>query len=253
MKKSLILALTLLSAVILSGCQSAQTEGHFFHDYLVSPFVELIHSLGVMLGNYGLAVIVITIAVRLILMPLMLNSMKKQAVMRQKMEVVKPKMTEIQERLKAAKNPEEQRKIQMEMMGLYKEHNINPMSMGCLPVLLQTPVWMGLYYAITISEDIKAHEFLWFRLGQPDIAMALIAGVMYYIQFKISMKTMPAEQQQQMKFIGLLSPAMILIFSLTTPAALPLYWAVSGLILIFQSWIGRKYFQTHPPVEEGTK
>ena len=67
MKKSLILALTLLSAVILSGCQSAQTEGHFFHDYLVSPFVELIHSLGVMLGNYGLAVIVITIAVRLIL------------------------------------------------------------------------------------------------------------------------------------------------------------------------------------------
>jgi YidC/Oxa1 family membrane protein insertase len=253
LKKQLLLALTLLSAIVLSGCQSAQTEGHFFHDYLVSPFVKLIHSLGEMLGSYGLAIIVITIAVRLILMPLMLNSMKKQAVMRGKMEVVKPKMTEIQERLKAEKDPEKQRKIQMEMMGLYKEHDINPMAMGCLPMVLQMPVWMGLYYAITISEDIKTHEFLWFRLGQPDITMAIIAGIMYYVQFKVSMQTMPAEQQQQMKFIGLLSPAMILIFSINAPAALPIYWSVSGLILIFQSWLGRKYFQTHPPVEEASK
>lgn len=253
MKKQLLLALTLLSAILLSGCQSAQTEGHFFHDYLVNPFVKLIHALGEMLGSYGLAIIVITIIVRLILMPPMLNSMKKQAVMRQKMEVVKPKMTAIQDRLKAEKNPEEQRKIQMEMMGLYKEHGINPMSMGCLPMLLQIPIWMGLYYAITISPDIQSHEFLWFRLGNPDIAMAIIAGIIYYVQFKVSMQTMPAEQQQQMKFIGLLSPVMILVFSVTAPAALPIYWAVSGVILIFQSWIGRKYFQTHPPAEKATK
>ncbi|MCP3762825.1 membrane protein insertase YidC [Domibacillus sp. A3M-37] len=253
LKKQLLLALTLLSAVLLSGCQSAQTEGHFFHDYLVNPFVELIHWLGEMLGSYGLAIIVITIAVRLILMPLMLNSMKKQAVMRQKMDVVKPQMTDIQARLKATKNPEEQRKIQMEMMSLYKENDINPMAMGCLPMLLQMPVWMGLYYAITISEDIKTHEFLWFQLGQPDIAMAIIAGIMYYVQFKLSMQTMPLEQQQQMKFVGLLSPLMILIFSFNAPAALPIYWSVSGLILIFQSWIGRKYYQNHPPVEETVK
>ncbi|OES45710.1 membrane protein insertase YidC [Domibacillus iocasae] len=253
LKKQLLLALTLLSTVLLSGCQSAETEGHFFHDYLVNPFVELIHWLGEMLGSYGLAIIVITIAVRLILMPLMLNSMKKQAVMRQKMDVVKPQMTDIQVRLKAAKNPEEQRKIQMEMMSLYKENGINPMAMGCLPMLLQMPVWMGLYYAITISEDIKTHEFLWFQLGQPDIAMAIIAGIMYYVQFKLSMQTMPLEQQQQMKFVGLLSPLMILIFSFNAPAALPIYWSVSGLILIFQSWIGRKYYQNHPPVEETVK
>lgn len=253
LKKQLGIALTLLSAVLLSGCQSAETEGHFFHDYLVNPFVQLIHWLGEMLGSYGLAIIVITIAVRLVLMPLMLNSMKKQAVMRQKMEVVKPQMTDIQTRLKAAKEPEEQRKIQMEMMSLYKENGINPMAMGCLPMLLQMPVWMGLYYAITISEDIKTHEFLWFQLGQPDIAMAIIAGIMYYVQFKMSMQTMPPEQQQQMKFLGLLSPAMILIFSVSAPAALPIYWSVSGLILIFQSWIGRKHFQTSEPAEEPMK
>ncbi|MET1029935.1 membrane protein insertase YidC [Domibacillus tundrae] len=253
LKKQLLLVLTLLSAVLLSGCQSAQTEGHFFHDYLVNPFVELIHWLGEMLGSYGLAIIVITIVVRLILMPLMLNSMKKQAVMRQKMDVVKPQMTDIQARLKATKNQEAQRKIQMEMMSLYKENDINPMAMGCLPMVLQMPVWMGLYYAITISEDIKTHEFLWFQLGQPDIAMAIIAGIMYFVQSKLSMQTMPPEQQQQMKIVGLLSPLMILIFSFNAPAALPIYWSVSGLILIFQSWIGRKYYQNHPPVEETVK
>ncbi|OXS80091.1 membrane protein insertase YidC [Domibacillus enclensis] len=253
MKKHILLGVTLISAVILSGCQSAQTEGHFFHDYLVNPFVELIHWLGELLGSYGLAIIGITIGVRLILMPLMLNSMKKQALMRQKMDVVKPQMTDIQARLKATKNPEEQRKIQMEMMSLYKDHDINPMAMGCLPMLLQIPVWTGLYYAITISEDIQTHQFLWFELGQPDIAMAIIAGIIYYIQFKVSMQTMPAEQQQQMKFIGLLSPVMILIFSFNAPAALPIYWTVSGIILIFQSWLGRKYYQNHPPAEEPAK
>lgn len=253
MKKHILLGVMLISAVLLSGCQSAQTEGHFFHDYLVNPFVELIHWLGELLGSYGLAIIGITIAVRLILMPLMLNSMKKQALMRQKMDVVKPQMTDIQARLKATKNPEEQRKIQMEMMSLYKDHDINPMAMGCLPMLLQIPVWTGLYYAITISEDIQTHQFLWFELGQPDIAMAVIAGIIYYIQFKVSMQTMPAEQQQQMKFIGLLSPVMILIFSFNAPAALPIYWTVSGIILIFQSWLGRKYYQNHPPAEEPAK
>ncbi len=253
MKKPLAAALALLPVVLLAGCQSAQTEGYFFHDYLVSPFVRLIHWLGEMLGSYGLAIIVITVIVRLILLPLMLDSMKKQASMRKKMDTVKPQMTDIQNRLKAAKNQEDQRKIQMEMMNLYKENGINPMAMGCLPMLLQMPVWMGLYYAITISEDIKTHEFLWFQLGQPDIAMAVIAGIMYYVQFKTSMYTMPVEQQQQMKFIGLLSPAMILIFSISAPAALPIYWSVSGLILIFQSWLGKKYFQTNANTEEAAQ
>lgn len=253
LKKLHTLALISLFSVLLAGCQSAQTEGHFFHDYLVNPFVQLIHSLGELLGSYGLAVIAITVGVRLVLMPLMLNSMKKQAAMKQKMEVVKPQMTDIQARLKTAETQEEQRKIQMEMMSLYKDNGINPMAMGCLPMLLQIPVWTGLYYAITISEDIQTHKFLWFQLGEPDIAMALIAGLMYYVQFKSSMYTMPAEQQQQMKFLGLLSPLMILIFSFTAPAALPIYWSVSGLILIIQSWMGRKYYQTHPPAESAVK
>ncbi len=248
-KTSLLAAFMLTSVFILSGCQSAEEEGHFFHDYLVNPFVQLIHSLGEMLGNYGYAIIVITLAVRLILLPLMLNSMKKQQIMREKMEVVKPEMEEIQKRLKAAKNQEEQRKIQQEMFALYQKHNINPLAMGCLPIFLQMPIWMGLFYAIRISEDIQTANFLWFELGQPDLTMALIAGVMYFFQFKVSMINVTEQQQQQMKIIGLLSPVMILVFSLTTPAALPLYWAVSGLFLIGQTWLSKKWYSTHQPTE----
>ncbi|WXB94871.1 membrane protein insertase YidC [Bacillus sp. FJAT-52991] len=237
---------------ILSGCQSAEQEGAFFHDYLVNPFVQLIHTLGQFLGNYGFAIIVITLAVRLILLPLMLNSSKKQQIMREKMEVVKPEMEKIQKRLKEAKSQEEQRKIQQEMMQLYQQHNINPFAMGCLPIFIQMPIWMGLYYAIRISEDIQAANFLWFKLGEPDIAMALIAGIMYFFQFKVSMINVPEQQKQQMKFIGLLSPIMILVISFSTPAALPLYWAVSGLFLVGQTWLSKKWYSTHP-VTEGTK
>lgn len=243
MKKTSILLSSLLGAsLFLSGCQAAQEEGHFFHDYLVRPFVELIHALGELLGSYGFAIIVITLAVRLILMPLMLNTMKKQQVMKEKMEVVKPEMDKIQKRLKAAKSPEEQRKVQQEMMALYQQHNINPFAMGCLPIFLQMPIWMGLYYAIRTSDDIRHAGFLWFKLGHPDIGMAIIAGVMYFIQFRVSLMSMPEQQQQQMKIVGMLSPVMILVFSFSAPAALPLYWGVSGLFLIGQTWLSRKLY-----------
>ncbi|KKB40870.1 membrane protein insertase YidC [Bacillus thermotolerans] len=251
MKKSSLLLFSLFgSLLLLSGCQAAQEEGHFFHDYLVNPFVELIHTLGEAFNSYGLAIIAITLAVRLILMPLMLNTMKKQQAMREKMEIVKPEMEKIQKKLKEANTQEEQRKIQQEMMMLYQQHNINPFAMGCLPIFLQIPIWMGLFYAISISEDIQHAEFLWFQLGQPDIAMALIAGLMYYVQFKVSMIDMPEQQRQQMKIIGLLSPVMILIFSFTTPAALPLYWAVSGLFLIGQTWLSKKIYPAKKPAKD---
>ncbi|QHE51179.1 YidC/Oxa1 family membrane protein insertase [Pontibacillus sp. HMF3514] len=109
------------------------------------------------------------------------------------------------------------------------------------------PVPMGFYYAIRGSQEIASHSFLWFPLGEMDILMALIAAVIYYVQYRVSMNNMPIEQQGQMKIMGLLSPGIILFNSLSAPAALPLYWAVSGLFLILQTWIGQKLYK---PVEE---
>jgi len=259
-RKPLFLSITLLlTTIFLSGCAAAQTEGAAFHDYIVRPFIISIKALGEFFGNsYGIAIIVITIILRTVLLPFALNTAKKQKDMREKMEVMRPEMEAIQARLKTAKTKEEQAKIQQEMMMLYQKHNFNPLNMGCLPILLQIPVWTGLYYAIRLSPEIASHSFLWFNLGEADWIMAILAGVAYFLQFKVSMATTPVnvtpgqneqqvqQQQQMMKMMGIMSPAMILIASLSTASALAVYWTISGIFLIGQTYLTRKLYPITP-------
>lgn len=234
--------------LVLTGCQSVENEEGFFYDLFVKPMDSLLDFLGntVFNGSYGLAIITITVAIRLILMPLMLRNYRKQAVMKTKMDIVKPQMEEIQVKMKAAKTKEEQMAIQQEMLDVYREHQINPLNMGCLPIIIQMPIIMGLYFAILYSKDVKSHEFLWFNLGSPDFIMTLIAGFIYLVQAQVSLWTVPDSQKQQMKWMIYISPIMIMIISFTSMAALPLYWAVGGFILIVQTFIGRKYYSDVP-------
>lgn len=233
---------------MLTGCQSVENEEGFFYDLFVKPMDSLLDFLGntVFNGSYGLAIISITVAIRLLLMPLMLKNYRKQAVMKTKMDIVKPKMEEIQAKLKEAKTKEEQMAIQQEMLNVYREHQINPLNMGCLPIIIQMPIIMGLYFAILYSADVKAHEFLWFNLGSPDFIMTLIAGFIYLVQAQVSLWTVPESQKQQMKWMIYISPIMIMVISFTSMAALPLYWSVGGFILIVQTYIGRKFYSDVP-------
>jgi YidC/Oxa1 family membrane protein insertase len=244
MKKRFYLLLTFL-LFILSGCSTTNSNGDptLFQKVLVTPFETAIHfTAGLFNGNFGIAIILITLAVRFALLPLMLKQYKNQAEMKVKMDLLKPEMEAIQKRLKNEKDMTKQKEIQKEMMGLYQKHGVNPLAMGCLPVLIQMPILMGFYYAIRGSEEIASHSFLWFNLGQPDMIITLIAGVVYYLQFKVSQSNMPAAQQQQMKIMGLLSPIMIVVFSFQAPAALPLYWTLGGTFLIAQTFIGKKLY-----------
>ncbi len=229
---------------VLTGCQASGDNPSFFQNTLVQPFEQLIHLFAELTGgNFGLSIIIITVLLRLLLMPLMLNQYKNQQIMKGKMDSFKPELDLIQKKIKDTKDIEEQKKLQQEMMGLYQKHGVNPLNMGCLPLLIQMPILMGLYYAIISSQEIATHSFLWFNLGQSDIWMTAIAGIVYYLQFKITQQTMPVAQQQ-MKYIGLISPIMIVMVSLNAPAALPLYWTVGGIFLIFQTLISRKLYQT---------
>ncbi|MED3662257.1 membrane protein insertase YidC [Ureibacillus sp. FSL K6-8385] len=246
MKRLTLFSLFGISLLILSGCQAVQNQEGFFYHTFVKPMDWLLNTLGEWFGgSYGLAIIVITIIVRLILMPFMLRNYRQQSIMKTKMDLIKPKMDEIQEKLKKAKTKEEQMKIQQEMMALYREHNINPFNLGCLPILIQFPIIMGLYYSILYSNEVKSHEFLWFNLGSPDLIITAIAGLIYFIQAKVSLWTVPEAQKQQMKMMVFISPIMIVFISLSSMAALPLYWSVSGLLLIFQTYLGRKYYSEH--------
>ncbi|MCY8929150.1 membrane protein insertase YidC [Bacillus subtilis] len=216
----------------------------FFHDYLIEPFSALLKGVaGLFHGEYGLSIILVTIIVRVVVLPLFVNQFKKQRMFQEKMAVIKPQVDSIQAKLKKTKDPEKQKELQMEMMKLYQEHNINPLAMGCLPMLIQFPILIGFYYAIRSTPEIASHSFLWFSLGQSDILVSLSAGVMYFVQAyvaqKLSAKYSAVPQnpaaQQSAKLMVFIFPVMMTIFSLNVPAALPLYWFTSGLFLTVQN------------------
>src|SRR5699024_7933004 len=100
--------------------------------------------------NYGLAIIIITLLIRLVLMPFMVKQMKSSMLMKEKMNLIKPDLDALKEKYKDKKDTESQREQQTEMMEIYKKHDMNPFSMfgGCLPLLIQMPILLGLYYAI---------------------------------------------------------------------------------------------------------
>ncbi|MDS9472159.1 membrane protein insertase YidC [Sporosarcina pasteurii] len=256
MKKRIgLLSILATTVFLLSGCAGVENKEGKFYSFFVKPMEGLLDFFsGQFNGSYGLAIIVITVLIRLVLMPFMLRNYKTQQEMKIKMDALRPEMEDIQKRLKEAKeagDKEEQMKLQQEMMGLYQKHGVNPLNMGCLPLIIQMPIIMGLYFAILYSPEVKTHKFLWFNLGEPDMIMMLIAGAVYFVQARVSLWTMPEQQKQQMKMFIYLSPIMIMFISLKAVAALPLYWAVGGLLLIIQTYIGRKlYFKEVEPQPE---
>lgn len=248
MKNLKLLSMLGLVVFVLSGCQSVENKEGFFYSIFVKPMEFLLGFFGndIFSGSYGLAIIAITVLIRLVLMPIMLKNYRQQQTMKTKMDTFKPELEEVQKKMKEAKTKEEQTQYQQEMVGLYKKHGINPMNMGCLPMLIQMPIIMGLYFAILYSVDVKTHQFLWFSLGSSDIIMTIIAGLVYLVQARVSLWTVPEQQKAQMKMFIYISPIMIVFISMSSMAALPLYWSVSGALLIFQTYIGRKYYSDHP-------
>ncbi|WP_352921760.1 membrane protein insertase YidC [Peribacillus simplex] len=241
-KNMLLIAVLFLATTLLTGC-SAATSGPF-HTALVNPMTKMLEfNADLFNGNYGLSIIMMTFLIRLVLLPLTAKQYKTQLSMKTKMNGLKPEMTAIQQKIKETKDPAKQKALQQEMMQLYQKHGVNPLNMGCLPLLIQMPILMGFYYAIQGSHEIATHNFLWYSLGQPNIAMAIIAGVIYYFQSVISMRQMPEEQQKQMKMMSLLSPAMILFISFSAPAALPLYWSIGGIFMIIQSIVLKRIYK----------
>lgn len=249
MNKKWLLAGMMGLVLFLAGCDYSQEENRdgFFFNTFVQPMDNFLHFLGDNLGNnYGLAIIVITLIVRLIIFPFMMNTYKNQMMMREKMKIVKPEMEAIQKKVKVATTQEEKMEAQQEMMGLYKKHGINPLNMGCLPILLQMPVIMALFFALKYPSQggiMEYPDFLWMNLTESNIIMTIIAGLVYLVQAYVSMQFVSEEQRKQMKLFMYISPLMIVWISFISPAALPLYWAVGGLFLIFQTWAGNTFWK----------
>ena len=136
-EETILLSILMTTVLFLSGCAGVESREGTFYDFFVKPMEFLLGFFsGKFGGSYGLAIILITVLIRLALLPFMLKNYKRQQDMKVKMDALRPEMEDIQKRLKEAKrseNKEEQMKLQQEMMGLYSKHGVNPLNMGLSP------------------------------------------------------------------------------------------------------------------------
>ncbi|MDQ0061839.1 membrane protein insertase YidC [Paenibacillus harenae] len=251
-----MIGLMLAALLLISGCGTASgtidgdTPG-FFNHYVIYPLSASIQYIaGMFAGNYGIAVIAITIIIRLLLLPLMMRQYRSQATMKEKMAVLQPELKQLQDKYKGKSDVDSKQKMQQETLQLYQKHQVNPLAIGCLPMLIQLPILTGLYSAIKLTPELAEHSFLWFQLGSPDYILPILAGLVYLVQFKVSQTGVDMTgQQKQMQFIGYLSPIMMTVFAFTAPAAISLYWVTGGLFMIAQSYLAKKIYAPQPRSE----
>ncbi len=246
-----------LTTVLLAGCDYSKSENRtgFFYNTFAQPMDHLLHWLGNHLNhNYGLAIIIIVLVIRFVMLPFMLSQTKNGQMMRRVMEIAKPEMNAVQEKVKRARTQEEKMAANQEMMEVYKKYEFNPFKsmLGCLPILIQMPILFGLYVSLKWPSHggITEHpNFLWFHLTQPDILITVIAGVLYFLQSLVSLENMPKEQRQMGYMMMIISPIFIIYISLTSASALGLYWSVSALFMIVQMFLANRYYGAYAEQE----
>ena len=238
-KKSLLpLGLLTIMPLFLSSCGRNNNPNHpqgLIWHYLGHPMANFMKWTIPFVGNYGWSIIILTIIVRLVLLPLMVKQFKDSTIQQEKMNMLKPQINKIQEQLKNAKTPEEQTMISQTMMKLYKDNGISMTGgMGCLPLIIQIPIFTALYSAIYYTPKLST-TFLGINLSKPNIVLAILAFLSYLLQGYLSMIGLPEEQKKVMKPMLLMSPLMTLFITFSSPAGLGLYFLIGGLFACLQT------------------
>lgn len=216
---------------------------NFKLDFLNNFVVNILKSMYAMTGSYGWSIIIITILMRIIIFPLTL----KQEQSMKKMKQHQPEIDAVRKKYKD--DPQKQNE---EIMRIYRENKINPAG-GCLPILIQMPVFIALYYAFSGNTIPNDATFWWFNLKQPDklfeigrfainLFPILNMGVTY-IQMKMSSTSQGGDDPaaKQMQTMMTVMPIMMLFIFYNMPSAVTLYYLVSGALgLIIQYFILRK-------------
>ncbi|AKQ75642.1 OxaA-like protein precursor [Bacillus licheniformis WX-02] len=238
MKRRILLLFSMIGVIVLlAGCTeinqpiTAESEG-FWNTYIVYPLSQLITYVANLTNeNFGLAIIIVTILIRLLILPLMIKQTKSSKAM----QALQPEMQKLREKY-SSKDQKTQQKLQQETMALMQKHGVNPLA-GCFPILIQMPILIGFYHAIMRTREIAEHSFLWFDLGERDpyFILPILAGVFTFIQQKLMMAG-TAQQNPQMAMMLWLMPIMIVVFAISFPAALSLYWVVGNLFMIAQTF-----------------
>jgi len=223
------------------GFEHSIDVGYSWAAPLTHFFTWLLHACYEIIPNYGVGIILLTVLVRLVTAPLTSRQMRSM----KKMGELQPKLKALQE-----KYADDRQRQSEEMMKLYREAGVNPLG-GCLPILLQFPVFIGLYYALQSSIDLRHAPFVaWIRdLSAPEALfvvpgielpfrlLPIVMGLSMIAQQKLTPTTMDPAQARMMMTI---MPVMFTVLFYQFPSGLVLYWLVSNLLAIgHQVWMNR--------------
>lgn len=194
---------------------------------IAKPIFWLMEQIQKLLGNWGWTIIVLTIMIKLAFFPLSAASYRSMA----KMKLVTPKMTAIRERHKG-----DAQQMNAAMMELYKTEKINPLG-GCLPVVVQIPVFIALYWVLLASVEMRHAPWLgWIQdLAAPDpwYILPVIMAASMFVQTKLNPTPPDPIQAKVMMFMPIAFSVMFFFF----PSGLVLYWVVNNLLSIAQQWV----------------
>jgi YidC/Oxa1 family membrane protein insertase len=226
------------------GMEFEETINYGFFGWIAKALLFMLSLCHGVVKNWGLSIIILSIFLNILLFPLTLKSFQSM----QKMHELHPQMEKLKVQFKD--NPQ---KLNKEVMELYKKYNINPLG-GCLPLLLQMPIFIALYQALTKSIDLRGANFLWIKdLSMPDAVaipftlplignhlniLPLVMVVLMVLQQKVSTKVMGSavteEQKQQQKMMLVMMPIMFGFIFYNMPSGMVLYWVVNTLLTIVE-------------------
>ncbi len=232
-----------LSRLEAAGHQLERAVDFGWFTFLAKPALQLLKWLYNYLGNYGLAIIVLTVFIKLLFWPLTHKSFKSMQVMKK----IQPKMAQIREKYK-----DDREKLNQELMMLYRTYKVNPLG-GCLPMVLQIPVFFALYRMLYGAIELRHQPFcLWINdLTAPDRlsvgfqipylgglpVLTLLMGASMFVQQKMT----PASGDPRQEKIMLMLPVVFTVFFINFPSGLVLYWLVNNILSIVQQyWINRQ-------------
>lgn len=213
----------------------------------VKPLAWVILKIGGLVKNYGLAVILITILIRLVMFPLT----QKSAMQSENMKAVQPELQKLEKKYANKNDKESMMQKSQEMMMIYKKHNINLMS-GCLFSLIQIPLFFAFYEAMNRIPALFEETFLGFHLGTSPltafskgnylyIIFVVLVIVATYFSFKLNKTaSMSKEQEQQMKMMTNMSVIFISIASFTISTGVELYWIFNSAFTIAQNLLVKR-------------
>ncbi|RMG48707.1 MAG: membrane protein insertase YidC [Acidobacteria bacterium] len=211
--------------------------------FIAEPLYRVLAFLHGWVGNWGAAIVLLTALIKLAFYPLTQRSLVKMRQTQAKMAKLQPKIRWIKEKYKDKRDMESRRRMQEEMMALYKKEGVNPMApvAGCLPLLLQLPVLYGMYSVLTVVIDLRgAPLFGWIRdLSAPDpyFVTPIVMGATMFLQQLLSTARVEDPQQRAQQRMMLFMPVMFTYFFVWLPSGLVLYWLTNNVLSILQQLV----------------